>query len=129
MGDDDGLSYDELARRLDIDREQLDRDLAELTDRDFYMRGGEGADIQIALETDRVRVWTTGHLQRPTRLSNGEAAALDSASASSPPSARTRSCRIVCDGCWRSSPGRFRTTSPIASRRMATPRPPTVSGR
>ncbi len=75
--DDGGLGYDELATRLDIDRDQLDRDLAEITSREYYMRGGEGGDIQIALEQERVRVWTTGHLKRPTRLSTGEAAALD----------------------------------------------------
>jgi proteasome accessory factor C len=75
--DDGGLGYDELASRLDIDRDQLDRDLAEITSREYYMRGGEGGDIQIALEQERVRVWTTGHLRRPTRLSTGEAAALD----------------------------------------------------
>lgn len=75
--DDQGLPYDELAAMLDVDRDQLDRDLAEITAREYYMRGGEGADIQIALDTDRVRVWTTGHLRRPTRLSIGEAAALD----------------------------------------------------
>ena len=73
----DGIAYDELADRLGISTARLQRDLAELTDRDFYMDGGEGGDIQIALESDRVRVWTTGHLQRPTRLNVGEAAALD----------------------------------------------------
>jgi proteasome accessory factor C len=75
--DRDGIGYDELADQLEVDRDQLDRDLAEITAREFYMRGGEGGDIQIALETDRVRVWTAGHLRRPTRLSTGEAAALD----------------------------------------------------
>lgn len=76
-GDDGGLTYDELARRLDTDRATLDRDLAQLTDREYYLPAGDGADIQIGLEEDRVRVWTTGHFRRPTRLSTGEAAALD----------------------------------------------------
>lgn len=72
-----GIPYDELARALGIDRDRLDRDLAEITDRELYHSGDSGGDIQIILDADRVHVWTTGHLRRPTRLSPGEAAALD----------------------------------------------------
>ncbi|MFP4624387.1 MAG: hypothetical protein ACLFRX_09445, partial [Gemmatimonadota bacterium] len=72
-----GIAYDELADALGIDRARLDRDLETLTARDFYLPGGAVNDLQVFLEEDRVRVWTTGHLRRPARLSAGEAAALD----------------------------------------------------
>jgi proteasome accessory factor C len=74
---DGGVAYDELAEVLGVTRDQLDRDLAEITDRDYYHTAETGSDIQIILDADRVRVWTTGHLRRPTRLTPGEAAALD----------------------------------------------------
>lgn len=72
-----GVPYDELAGALGITRDQLDRDLAEIADRELYHSGDSGGDIQIILDPDRVHVWTTGHLRRPTRLTPGEAAALD----------------------------------------------------
>ncbi|HUG39839.1 MAG TPA: WYL domain-containing protein [Longimicrobiales bacterium] len=76
-GREGGIAYDELAAALGIDRRQLDRDLETLTARDFYLPGGTVNDLQVMLDDDRVRIWTTGHLQRPTRLTAGEAAALD----------------------------------------------------
>jgi predicted DNA-binding transcriptional regulator YafY len=72
-----GIGYDELARIIGADRDQIERDLTEVTDREFYHDAGSVTDIQVALDADRVRVWTTGHLQRPLRLTLGEAAALD----------------------------------------------------
>ena len=72
-----GVPYDELAAALGIDRRQLDRDLEALTERDFYLPGGAVNDLQVILDEDRVHIWTTGQLRRPTRLSPGEAAALD----------------------------------------------------
>jgi predicted DNA-binding transcriptional regulator YafY len=72
-----GIGYDELAALLGVDRSRIERDLAEVTDREFYHDAGSITDIQVGLESDRVRVWTTGHLQRPARLTLGEAAALD----------------------------------------------------
>ena len=74
---DGGIRYVELADALAIDRAQLDRDLETLTTRDFYLPGGAINDLQVTLEEDRVRVWTTGQLKRPPRLTAGEAAALD----------------------------------------------------
>jgi proteasome accessory factor C len=74
---DGGISYDDLAATLGVTRRQLERDLAEITDREFYHPPGSGSDIQVGLDAERVRVWTTGHLRRPTRLVPGEAAALD----------------------------------------------------
>jgi predicted DNA-binding transcriptional regulator YafY len=71
-----GASYHELARALGIDREQVLRDLEAVTAREFYHPAGTGADIQVGLDGDRVRVWTTGPLRRPVRLDLREAAAL-----------------------------------------------------
>lgn len=76
-GGEDGIGYDELASRLGVDRRQLDRDLAVLTERDFYLPAGSVNDVQVAVEADRVRVWTTGPFRRPARLTAAEAAALD----------------------------------------------------
>ena len=72
-----GVPYGELADALGIDRAQLDRDLETLTERDFYMPPGTATDLQVILDEERVHIWTTGALRRPTRLSPGEAAALD----------------------------------------------------
>ena len=76
-GREGGVPYDELAGTLGIDRRQLERDLETLTARDFYLPGGAVNDLQVTLDDERVRVWTTGPLRRPTRLTPGEAAALD----------------------------------------------------
>lgn len=72
-----GIGYDELAAALSVSRRQLDRDLAEVTGREFYHTAGSGDDILVGLDPDRVRVWTSGQLRRPARLNLGEAAALD----------------------------------------------------
>jgi predicted DNA-binding transcriptional regulator YafY len=74
---DEGIGYDELADRLGIDRNDLERHLAELTDRTYYLDAGAVEDLQILLDDDRVRIWTAGPLRRPVRLAPGEAAALD----------------------------------------------------
>lgn len=71
-----GATYEELARAVDVHRDQLLRDLDALTAREFYHPAGTGDEIQVGLEGDRVRVWTTGPLQRPVRLDLREAAAL-----------------------------------------------------
>ena len=73
----DGIGYDELADRLGIDRRDLERHLAELTERAFYQDPGAVEDLQILLDDDRVRIWSAGPLRRPVRLTPGEAAALD----------------------------------------------------
>lgn len=71
-----GAGYEELARSLDIDRDQLLDDLEAVTAREFYHPAGTAADIQVGLEPERVRVWTAGTLRRPVRLDRWEAAAL-----------------------------------------------------
>ena len=73
----EGIGYDELADRLGIHRRDLERHLAELTERAFYQDPGAVEDLQILLDDDRVRIWSAGPLRRPVRLTPGEAAALD----------------------------------------------------
>lgn len=71
-----GATYDELADALDVPREDIVRDLETLTAREFYHPAGTGDEIQVGLEGERVRVWSSGPLQRPVRLDLREAAAL-----------------------------------------------------
>lgn len=73
---DGGATYEELASAVHVQRDQLLRDLEALTAREFYHPAGTGDEIQVGLEGERVRVWTTGPLQRPVRLDLREAAAL-----------------------------------------------------
>ena len=72
-----GIAYDELARTLGVDRAQLDRDLETLTDRAYYLPPGTADDLQVLFDDERVRIWAAGQTARPTRLTAGEAAALD----------------------------------------------------
>lgn len=71
-----GATYDELAEALDVPRDDIVRDLETLTEREFYHPAGTGDEIQVGLEGERVRVWSSGPLQRPVRLDLREAAAL-----------------------------------------------------
>ncbi len=71
-----GATYDELAEMLAVSRDQVVRDVEEVTAREYYHPAGSANDIQIGLVEDTVTVWTGGHFQRPVRLTFGEAAAL-----------------------------------------------------
>jgi proteasome accessory factor C len=71
-----GATYDELAETLGVARDQVIRDVDEVTAREYYHPAGSANDIQIGLVRDRVTVWTGGHFQRPVRLTVREAAAL-----------------------------------------------------
>jgi predicted DNA-binding transcriptional regulator YafY len=73
---DGGCRLGELAATLGITVEQVSADLVELTDRAFYLPAGSGDDLQILIEGDHVRIWTTKELRRPARLSPLEALAL-----------------------------------------------------
>ncbi|TVP76655.1 MAG: WYL domain-containing protein, partial [Gemmatimonadales bacterium] len=69
---------EELARRLGVSVADIHRDLEELRARSDYHLAGLGDDIQVvALDRERVELWTKGLLQRPVRLSPREALALD----------------------------------------------------
>lgn len=67
-----GVGVRALAEELNTDRETLLRDIEELTTRAYYHPAGSGDDVQIFLEEDRLRVWTTGAFRRPVRLTDRE---------------------------------------------------------
>lgn len=71
-----GATYDELAEALAVSRDQVVRDVEEVTAREYYHPAGSASDVRIGLVEDRVTVWTGGHFQRPVRLTLKEAAAL-----------------------------------------------------
>jgi proteasome accessory factor C len=73
----DGVALDELARALETEPRSIVRDLQEVYTRSFYQPPGSGEGIQVAIEPERVQVWTTGDFRRPVRLSMGETLALD----------------------------------------------------
>lgn len=75
-GREGGAGYDELAESLGVSRDQVVRDVEEVTAREYYHPAGSADDIRIGLEGDRVTVWTGGQFQRPVRLTLREAAAL-----------------------------------------------------
>ena len=70
-----GCRLDELADTLGTTVQQVVRDLEEVTARSYYHRSG-GDDLQIMIEGDRVRIWTTGEFRRPLRLTPLEGLAL-----------------------------------------------------
>lgn len=71
-----GAPYDALAEELGVDRDRVMDDLISVRSREFYHPNSTGADIQVGMESDRVRVFTTGALRRPVKLDLREAAAL-----------------------------------------------------
>lgn len=71
-----GAPLDELCEDLGVSRDVLLGDLEELTARAYYHPAGGGDDLQVFLEPDRVRVWTTGEFRRPPKLAPREALAL-----------------------------------------------------
>lgn len=72
----EGASLDELTRTLDVSRDVLLADVDEVTARAYYHPAGGGDDLQVFLEPDRLRVWTTGEFRRPPKLTPREALAL-----------------------------------------------------
>lgn len=75
-GREGGASYDELAESVGVSRDQVVRDLEEVTAREYYHPAGSGNDVRIGLAQDKVNVWSGGQFQRPVRLTWKEAAAL-----------------------------------------------------
>ena len=71
-----GASYGELAESLDVSRDQVVRDVEEITAREYYHPAGSANDIRIGLVEEKVTVWSGGQFQRPVRLTLREAAAL-----------------------------------------------------
>jgi proteasome accessory factor C len=75
-GRDGGAGYDELAESLGVSRDQIVRDVEEVTAREYYHPAGSASHILIGLEEEKVTVWTSGQFKRPVRLTLREAAAL-----------------------------------------------------
>src|SRR5690606_800567 len=71
-----GCRLDELAEALGTTVGQVVRDLEEATARAFYHPAGGADNLQILIDGDRVRIWTTGEFRRPLRLSPQEGLAL-----------------------------------------------------
>ena len=72
----DGASLNGLAEALAVDVATVLADLEAVAARSWYHPPGGADDLQIVLTADRVRIWTTGAFQRPTRLSQREASCL-----------------------------------------------------
>ena len=75
-GREGGASYDELAESLGVSRDQVVRDVEEVTAREYYHPAGSGNDVRIGLVQEKVTVWAPGQFQRPVRFTLREAAAL-----------------------------------------------------
>ncbi|HEX6587574.1 MAG TPA: WYL domain-containing protein [Longimicrobiales bacterium] len=72
----EGSSLEELAAAMQSTVDDVMRDVEALTARAYYQRAGEGDDLQVLLDDDRLRIWTAGELRRPARLTVREALAL-----------------------------------------------------
>jgi len=68
----DGATFDELAAALGTTPARILEDLDEVTARAYYHPGGWPDDVQILVETDRVRVTHAGGMTRPVQLSRLE---------------------------------------------------------
>lgn len=71
-----GVGLSELARELGLTEKEVVRDLQEVCTREFYHPAGSGQDVQVTIEPDEVRVFTTREFRRPPRLSPRETLAL-----------------------------------------------------
>jgi proteasome accessory factor C len=71
-----GCRLDELAQTLGTTIGQVVHDLEEVTARAYYHPAGGADNLQILIDGDRVRIWTTGEFRRPLKLSPLEALAL-----------------------------------------------------
>ena len=58
-----GASYGALAEELGVDRETVIDDLISVQSREYYHPTSTGAELQVAMEGDRVSVFSTGALQ------------------------------------------------------------------
>lgn len=72
----EGVPIAELTAELGVTKEVILGDIAEVTARAYYHPAAWVTDLEISVERDRVRVWTTGEFGRPVRLSPREALAL-----------------------------------------------------
>jgi predicted DNA-binding transcriptional regulator YafY len=73
----EGVGIRSLARDLGVDPRRLLQDFTEVHDRGYYLRAGLGDQVSVAMDAERIRVWTTGEFRRPVRLTTAEALALE----------------------------------------------------
>lgn len=71
-----GAPLAELAEAAGVDVPTVLADLQEVTARAFYHPSGAADDVQVMIEPDRVRVWTSAEFRRPVKLSMKETLAL-----------------------------------------------------
>ncbi|MDH3427599.1 MAG: WYL domain-containing protein, partial [Gemmatimonadota bacterium] len=71
----EGLSLSEASRRLGVDEETVLADIRDLSAREFYHPAGGAEDLRVEVESDRIRVRSSGKFGRPRRLSPREALA------------------------------------------------------
>lgn len=71
-----GASLTELATAAGVDVQTVLADLQEVTARAFYHPSGAADDLQVMIEPDRVRVWTSAEFRRPVKLTMKETLAL-----------------------------------------------------
>lgn len=71
-----GVALAELAREMGISEAEALADLQAVWTREYYLPAGAAENVQVLIDADRVRVWTTGEFRRPPRLSPREALAL-----------------------------------------------------
>ena len=75
-GGKDGSSIEELCDALGVTPEVLLSDITEVTAREYYLPAGSGDSLRITVDSERVRVWTSGEFRRPPKLTAREALAL-----------------------------------------------------
>lgn len=63
-----GVEISALCATLGEDRHRILADVAVLTERAFHLPAGAGDDLQVAIEGERLTIWTKGEFQRPVRL-------------------------------------------------------------
>jgi predicted DNA-binding transcriptional regulator YafY len=71
-----GVSLTEAAERLGVSVETVQRDIEEVTARAYYHPAGGADEIQILLETDRLKIYSYMKFNRPPKLSGREALSL-----------------------------------------------------
>jgi predicted DNA-binding transcriptional regulator YafY len=89
---DGGVSLAEAAATLGVPIDTIRSDIEEISARAWYHPSGSADEIQISLEVDRLKVFSSRKFDRPPRLSGREAAALSlglrAAAADVPPNER-----------------------------------------
>ncbi|HET7623009.1 MAG TPA: hypothetical protein VFK39_13985, partial [Gemmatimonadaceae bacterium] len=76
LSDDEPHSFDEIAERVGVKRDVLQRDLLSLTERYVEPPGGSVSGVELFIESEKVEL-LTDHFRRPMRLTVSELRALE----------------------------------------------------